>query len=52
VDAKRDGLAGGLLAGDTLNVDLKLESVDARNLALTTFVAAAHNLHFIILSMD
>lgn len=50
VDAERDRLARGLLAGDTLNVDLVLETVDADDLALTTLVATANDLHFIILS--
>lgn len=50
VDAERNGLARGLLAGDTLNVDLVLETVDAGDLALAALVAAANDLDFIILS--
>lgn len=50
MNAERNGLARGLLAGDTLNVDLVLETVDAGDLALAALVAAADNLHFIILS--
>lgn len=50
VDAERDGLAGGLLAGDTLNVDHVLETVDGGDLALLVLVGATDNLDLVILA--
>jgi hypothetical protein len=44
VDAERNGLAGDLLAGDTLNVDLVLQTIDAGDLALTVLVGTTDNL--------
>ena len=48
VDAERDGLAGGLVAGDTLNVDDVLETVDGGDLALAALVAAADDGDFVV----
>lgn len=50
MDAQRDGLAGGLLAGDTLDVDHVLETVDGGDLALLVLVAAADNLDLVVLA--
>jgi len=44
VYAERNGLAGDLLAGDTLNVDLVLQTVNAGDLALTVLVGTTDNL--------
>ncbi len=50
VDAKWDGLAGGLLADDTLNVNDVLETVDGGDLSLTALVGATDNGDLIILA--
>lgn len=50
VDAERDGLAGGLLAGDTLDVDHVLETVDGSDLALLVLVAATDNGDLVVLA--
>jgi hypothetical protein len=43
-----DGLAVGLLAGDTLDLDEVLEAVDGGDLALTALVGAADNGDFVV----
>lgn len=43
LDSERDGLSVGLLAGDTLDVDDVLETVDGSDLALTALVGATDN---------
>lgn len=50
VDAQRDGLAGDLLAGDTLDVDHVLETVHGGDLALLVLVGAADDLDLVILA--
>lgn len=50
VDAERNGLARGLLAGDTLDVDHVLETVDGSNLALLVLVAATDNGDLVVLA--
>lgn len=50
VDAERDGLARGLVAVDTLNVDDVLETVDRGDLALTSLVGAADDGDFVVLA--
>lgn len=50
VDAERDGLAGGLLAGDTLDVNHVLETVDGSDLALLVLVAATDNGDLVVLA--
>lgn len=50
VDAQGHALAGSLVAGDTLDVDLVLETVDRGDLALTALVGAADNLDLVILA--
>jgi hypothetical protein len=50
VDAQWDGLAGGLLADDALDVDNVLETVDRGDLALTSLVGATDNGDLIILA--
>lgn len=50
VDAERDGLAGGLLTGDTLDVDHVLETVHGSDLALLVLVAAADNGDLVVLA--
>lgn len=50
VDAERDGLAGGLLAGDALDVDHVLETVHGGNLALLVLVGAADNGDLVVLA--
>lgn len=50
VDAERDGLARGLLAGDTLDVDHVLETVDGSDLALLVLVAATDNGDLVVLA--
>lgn len=50
VDAERDRLAGGLLAGDTLDVDHVLETVDGSDLALLVLVAATDNGDLVVLA--
>jgi len=50
VDAKWDGLAGGLLANDTLDVNDVLETVDGGDLALTSLVGATDDRDLVILA--
>lgn len=50
VDAQGDGLAGGLVAGDALDVDDVFETVDGGDLALHVLVGATDNLDFVILA--
>jgi hypothetical protein len=50
VDAERDALAAGLVAGDALNVDDVFETVHGGDLALATLVAAADNGDLVILA--
>lgn len=50
VDAQRDGLAGDLLASDTLDVDHVLETVHGGDLALLVLVAAADDLDLVVLA--
>jgi hypothetical protein len=50
VDAERDGLAGGLVAGDALDVDDVLEAVDGSDLALLALLGAADNGDLVILA--
>lgn len=50
VEAERDGLARGLVAGDTLNVDHVLETVDGGDLTLTALVGATDNGDLVVLA--
>ena len=50
VDAEGNALAGGLVAGDTLDVDLVLEAVDRSDLALAALVGAPHDLDLVVLA--
>lgn len=50
VDAQWDGLAGGLLADDALDVDDILEAVDGGDLSLTALVGTTDNGDLIILA--
>lgn len=50
MDAERDALAVGLLAGDTLDVHDVLETVDAGDLALAAFVGAPQDGDFVVLA--
>jgi hypothetical protein len=50
VDAQRDGLAVGLVTGDTLDVDNVLETVHGGDLALTALVGATNNGDLVVLS--
>lgn len=50
VDAQGDGLAVGLVAGDTLDVDNVLETVHGGDLALTALVGATDNGDLVVLS--
>ena len=50
VDAEGNALAGGLVAGDALNVDLVLEAVDGGDLALAALVGAPHDLDLVVLA--
>lgn len=50
VDAQRDALAAGLVAGDTLDVDHVLETVDGGDLALTALVGATDNGDLVVLA--
>lgn len=50
VDSERDGLAGGLLADNTLDVNDVLETVDGGDLSLTTLVGATDNGDLVILA--
>ena len=49
VDADRDALAVGLVAGDTLDVDDILEAIDRGDLALAALEGAADDLDFVVL---
>lgn len=50
MDAQRDALAGGLVAGDTLDVDHVLETVHGGDLALTALVGATDNGDLVVLA--
>lgn len=50
VDAEGHALAGGLVAGDTLNVDDVFETVDRGDLALLVLVEATNNLNLVVLA--
>jgi hypothetical protein len=50
VDAEGHGLAGGLVAGDTLNVDDVFEAVHRGDLALLVLVEAADNGDLVVLA--
>lgn len=50
VEAQRDALAGGLVAGDALDVDDVLEAVDGGDLALTALVGATDNGDLVVLA--
>lgn len=50
MDAKWDGLAGGLVADNTLDVDDVLETVDRGDLALTSLVGATDDGDLVILA--
>lgn len=50
VDAQGNGLAVGLVAGDTLDVDNVLETVHGGDLALTALVGATDNGDLVVLS--
>lgn len=50
VDAERDGLAGGLVAGDTLDVDDVFETVDGGDLALAALVGATDDGDLVVLA--
>jgi hypothetical protein len=50
VDAQRNGLAGSLVAGDTLDVDHVLETVHGGNLALAALVGATDDGDLVVLA--
>lgn len=50
MDAERDALAGSLVAGNTLDVDLVLQTVDRSDLALAALVGASDNGDLVVLS--
>lgn len=50
MDAERDGLAGGLLAGDALDVDDVLETVHGGDLALAALVGASDDGDLVVLA--
>lgn len=50
MDAQRNGLAGDLLAGDTVDVDHVLETVDGGDLALTALATATDDSDLVILA--
>jgi hypothetical protein len=50
VDAERDALAAGLVAGDTLDVDNVFKAVDGGDLALAALVAATDDGDLVILA--
>lgn len=50
VDAQRDALAAGLVAGDTLDVDHVLETVDGGDLALAALVRATDDGDLVVLA--
>ena len=50
METKGNGLAGGLVAGDALNVDDVFEAVDRGDLALTALVGATDNGDLVVLA--
>lgn len=50
MDAERDALAAGLVAGDTLDVDNVFKAVDRGDLALAALVAATDDGDLVILA--
>lgn len=50
MDAEGNGLAGGLVAGDTLDVDDIFETVDGGDLALTALVGATDDGDLVVLA--
>lgn len=50
MDAEGHALAGGLVAGDALDVDLVLETVDSGDLALAALVGASDDGDLVVLS--
>lgn len=50
MEAEVDGLAGSLVAGDTLDVDDVLETVDGGDLALAALVGATDDGDLVILA--
>ena len=50
VDAQGDALAGGLVAGDALDVDDVLEAVDGGDLALAALVGTTDNGDLVVLA--
>lgn len=50
VDAEGHALAGRLVAGDALDVDLVLEAVDRQDLALAALVGAPDDLDLVVLA--
>ena len=50
MDAERNALAVGTLAGDTLDVDNVLQAVDRENLALASLVGATDNGDLVVLA--
>lgn len=50
MDAEGDTLTGGLVAGDTLDMDLILETVDCGDLTLAALVGASDDGDLVILS--
>ena len=50
MDAEGNGLAGGLVTGDTLDVDDVFETVDGGDLALTALVGATDNGDLVVLA--
>lgn len=50
MNADRHGLAGSLIAGDTLNVDHVLEAVDRSDLALLLLVEATDDQDLVVLA--
>lgn len=50
MDADGDGLARGLVLGDTLDVDDVLETVDGSDLSFAALVGASNNEDFVVFS--
>lgn len=50
MDAQRDALAAGLVAGDTLDVNHVLETVDGGDLALAALVRATDDGDLVVLA--
>lgn len=50
MDAEGDGLTGGLLLDDSLDVDDVLETVDGGDLAFAALVGSSNNEDLIVLS--